>query len=433
MVGKGEKEMIDLCAGGIFAAMFGDDSEEIREAIRKFIRWDDNVFCSYSPHRQNYWRDKYISMLKELTGFESIALFSTGSEATEAFWRCMRVYNGKPGVWGGLVDPDEIGTDKPRCDAMHGMTLGALIMAGKMTWMELGYFPELGEGRFGRGHEMTGCMIMEPYHAPSAQFHKIDPTINRIATLQKEFPDIPLCLDEIQGGFGRTGKLWAHEHYQNEGRFLLKPDFITIGKLCGGGLPLSALLGPREIMESEAVRKDAHLHSTHSGNPLMCAVGCTVIEEMLSQKLIERSARLGEKMHEELKNLPIRTHGKGLLAGLEMQNSNEVETVVRKCLVQNVQVCDTGRKWVKIGPALNIEEEDLMKGITILKKAVEGVVNERKVETCGGDVQESTGITEVLPTIRVSEDESKGDNGGMGGEKAENPQTGESERNDRTN
>lgn len=414
--------MIDLCAGGIFSAMFGGDSQVIWDAILNSFDKGNGVFCSYSPHRQNYWRDRYISMLKELTGFESVALFSTGSEATEAFWRCCRVYNGKPGIWGGLVDPDEVGTDKPRCDAMHGMTLGALIMAGKMTWMEIGCFPELGENRFGKGYEMTSCMIMEPYHAPSAQFHKLDPTIERIASLQKEFPDIPLCVDEIQGGFGRTGKLWAHEHYQKEGRFLLKPDFITIGKLCGGGLPLSALLGPKEIMESDTVRESGHLHSTHSGNPLMCAVGCTVIEEMQKQKLIERSAVLGEKMHEELKKLSVRVHGKGLLAGIELHSNEEVKSVVSKCSSKKVLVCDTGRKWVKIGPALNIEEEILMKGISILMEVVEEVVNAREVETHGDSGEGPKTGGDILPETGVCEAPSPENGGMVGGQGTENPE-----------
>lgn len=381
--------MIDLCAGGIFAAMFGDLSLEITKTIRKFT----GAICSYQPHRKSIWRDRYISMLKELTGFESIALFSTGSEATEAFWRVCRVYTGSPGIWGGLVDPDEVGSDHPQCDAFHGMTLGALIMAGRMNYHELGYFAEMGSERFGLSPNATGGMIMEPYHAPSAQFHRIEPTIKRIMSLQKEFPHIPLCLDEIQGGFGRTGKLWAHEWYVEDGKFLLKPDFVTIGKLCGGGLPLSALLGPKEIMESEAVLKHGHLHSTHSGNPLMCAVGCTVIEEMQKQKLIERSLILGGKIHEELKSLPVRTHGKGLLAGIELQDNGEVQRVVKRCSERGILVCDTGRKWVKIGPALNIEEEKLMEGIKILREVVEEVIDARKkveVPPCGDSGEESS-------------------------------------------
>ena len=375
--------MIDLCAGGIFSAMFGDGGIEVWWGINRVLH-RNRIFCSYSPHRENYWRDKYIGMLKELTGFESVALFSTGAEATEAFWRCCRVYNGKPGVWGGLVDPDEVGSERPLSDAMHGWTLGAMIMGGKLNWPELGVFPELGAGRFGMGNNAVSCMIMEPYHAPSGQFHRIEPTIRRIQGLRKEFPDILFCMDEIQGGFGRTGKLWAYEHYQEDGKFMLSPDFITIGKLCGGGLPLSALLGPKDVMESDSVREFGHLHSTHSGNPLMCAVGCIVIEEMKKQNLIKRSADLGNKMHEELLKLPVRTHGKGLLAGIEMKDNEEVKMVTEKCLRRGVQVCDTGKKWVKIGPALKIEEASLITGISILIEKVEEVVNERKPASCGG-------------------------------------------------
>ena len=150
--------MIDLCGGGIFSAMLGSDSKKIRDVLHG---WTGD-FCSYSPHRQDGWRNKYIAMLKELTGFESVALFSTGSEATEAFWRVCRIYNGKPNVWGGLVDPDEVGTDGPKADAFHGMTLGALIMAGRITWHELGIYKELGEERFGKSHDSPSCMIMNP-------------------------------------------------------------------------------------------------------------------------------------------------------------------------------------------------------------------------------------------------------------------------------
>ncbi len=366
-----DRRYIDLTAGGIFAAMLGPDSRELKRAMAK-----PGWITSYAGAYDTDWSERYIGMLRELTGFESVAIFSTGSEATEAFWRVCRAWNGKPGVWGGLIDPDEVGTDRPLCDAMHGWTLGALIMAGKVTWPELGIFPELGAGRFGMEHAKTGCMIMEPYHAPSAQFHRIDPTINRIKGLMDEFGDIPLCIDEIQGGFGRTGKLWAHEHYLDQG-INLSPQFVTIGKLVGGGFPVSALLGPKEIMEGEVVKEHGHLYSTHAGNPLACSVGCTVIEEMQRQDLIAESARKGAMMHEAMATWPIRVHGKGLLAGLEFRDREECRKAVDLCHAQGLLVVDTGRKWIKIGPALNILDDLLTRGIEILKGVVEEVVHDR--------------------------------------------------------
>lgn len=408
--------MIDLAAGGIFAAIFGDDSQIIHDALRNVIK-----FCSYSVSRVDHWRNLYIDMLKEFTGFESVALFSTGSEATEAAWRACRAYTGKPNVWGGLIDPDEVGASRPKSDQMHGWTLGAMIMSGKMSWHEMGIYPELGEARFGQAAHTTGMMIMEPYHAPSGQFHKIDPTIKRICGLQKEFGFIPLCLDEIQGGFGRTGKLFAYQHYGD----LLKPELVTIGKLCGGGLPLSALLGPKEILESDAVKEFGHLHSTHSGNPLMCAVGCAVIEEIKKQDLINRSAWLGQLMHDDLSSLPVKVHGKGLMAGIAMNYPYEAKRVYDLCLERGVQVVDTGRRWVKIGPQLNIDEEVLFEGIKIVKEVIEQVVSERPVEAHGDQGQEPEGSDSVLPILPVSSDLQI--NGGLDQEASQDRENGGSQ------
>ena len=266
---------------------------------------------------------------------------------------------------------------------MHGWTLGALIMSGKITWNELGYSPELGSARFGMAPNATSCMIIEPYHAPSAQFHRDDETTaGRIRELQREFPDIPFCVDEIQGGFGRTGKLFAHQWYEPA----LKPDFVTVGKGCGGGLPLSALLGPKAIMEDPKVIEQGHLGSTHSGNPVMVRVGIAVLETIQKQDLINRSLFLGKRLAVLLQNCGVRHHaGRGLLAGLEFNGPHEAKEVVRKCYERGLLVVDTGRKWVKIGPPLNISEGDLEQGVKILKNAIEEVLNARPgyAQACG--------------------------------------------------
>jgi acetylornithine/succinyldiaminopimelate/putrescine aminotransferase len=211
-------------------------------------------------------------------------------------------------------------------------------------------------------------MIMEPYHAPSAQFHKIKPTIERIRTLQKEFPYIPLCLDEVQGGFGRTGRLFAYEWYED----LIKPNFVAIGKACAGGIALSALLGPRAYLE----QKEAWLHTTHAGNPLASAVGIAILQEIEKKDLIARSYTKGLMLERLLKDIPIRSHsGRGLLAGLEFESKELADKVYITCREKGLLVIPTGRKWIKLGPALIIDDDLLGKGIEILKKSIEKVMN----------------------------------------------------------
>ncbi len=366
------KEYLDLTSGGIFACTFGPNFWPVRKALDRVA-----YFHGYSQRFGNYWQDKYSELLREFTGFESFVVYSGGAEAVEAALRVAWVYTGKPGVWGGLVDPDLVGISHPGppCDQFHGWTLGARILAGRISWRELGVYPELGELKFGLGPERTAIMGMEPYHAASGQFHKVEPTINRIVERRKEFPDIIFLIDEIQGGFGRTGKLMAHEHYE-----VLKPDLVTFGKLAGGGFPLSILCGPKEILESDSVKKFAHLHSTHSCNPLACSVGCMVIEKIREMGLIERSASLGNVIESSLSKLPVRWHGKGLMAGVEFDSPEEAAKVIKLTEDRGLLVVDTGRKWVKIGPALTITDEELNEGLRIFSECVLDVVSERKVD-----------------------------------------------------
>jgi acetylornithine/N-succinyldiaminopimelate aminotransferase len=371
----GYKEYLDFTSGGIFACAFGIQDPGILQVLA-----ETQPYATYGAHYDSPPAIRLKAMLKELTGYESVVLFSTGAEATEAYWRCMRVYTGKPNIWGGLVDPDKCGDAPGTPDSMHGVTLGALIMSGRMGWPGMdpaGAF----QGRFAQDPDSTCCAIWEPYHAPSAQFHKVDPTINRLKTLIDMYPNIPHCSDEVQGGMGRTGKLFGYQWYDG-----LKPKFVILGKMLGGGLPLSALLGPKEILEDELVVENAHLHSTHSGNPLMAAVGCYVIERIQTEGLIDESYRKGLLLAEGLKGLGVRVHaGRGLLAGLEMEGPLEASKVVLKCRDRGLLVVDTGRKWVKIGPQLNITDEQIADGCSKLRAAIEEVQSETEAQRDTGE------------------------------------------------
>lgn len=374
------KRYLDFSSGGIFSAILGPNANELKAAIHSVP-----MLCCYEAAYDNPVAQRLKDMLREMTGYESVCLFSTGAEATEAFWRACRVATGKPGIWGGLIDPDEIGKDTPSplYDSMHGMTLGAQVMAGKMALPYPGMFEWLGAYWFGKPHEQTGCAIFEPYHAPSAQFHREDPTMERIRKGIKEFEDIFYCCDEIQGGLGRTGKLFAHQWYRPD----VKPEFVTLGKALGGGLPLSALLGPKDILEDPYVVEHAHLHSTHSGNPAMAAVGVAVLNRIRYDDLIKESHRKGLLMADLLKDTGVRVHaGRGLLAGLEMEGPLMTMQVVEACRKRGLLVVDTGRKWVKVGPAFTITDEEIFEGCRILAEAIQEVKD--AISSCGDTGQE---------------------------------------------
>uniref|UniRef100_A0A6M3IFE7 Putative aminotransferase n=1 Tax=viral metagenome TaxID=1070528 RepID=A0A6M3IFE7_9ZZZZ len=305
-------------------------------------------------------------MLLEWTGFEDVAMFSTGSEATEAAWRACMVYSGKPGVWGGMPDPDNIGQEQAGYDAMHGNTLGAMIMAGRLSWGSH-IFASLVAGAFAAEHGSTGMMIMEPYHGPSAQFYP-DSLMTKLRANVKEFTEIPLCFDEVQAGFGRTGRKFGYQWYDG-----MTPTLITTGKAMGGGYPLSALFGPKDFIQ----QPDAVLHSTHSGHPVMCSVGIAVLEQIQKHDLVEQSFRKGMLLADLLKDCGVRHHaGKGLIAGLEFKDDKQAAKVVKLCRERGLLVVDTGRKWVKLGPPLIIDDDLLGEGVEIIKRAIGQVIVE---------------------------------------------------------
>lgn len=388
---------LDFTSGGIFEAPFGIQDKGIREVLSS-----DMPYAMYEAHYDNPCALRLKDMLRELTGMESVCLFSTGSEAAEAYWRANRVYTGKPNVWGGMADPDLVEAKTagpgPLPDAMHGMTLGSMIMAGRMTWPGLdpvGVF----QGRWAQSADSTSCAIWEPYHAPSAQFHREEPTINHLKLMIHTYPDLPHCSDEIQSGMGRTGKMFGYHWYEG-----LKPTFLLLGKMLGGGLPLSALCGPKEILEDDSVVENGHLHSTNSGNPMMAAVGCYVIERIQREFMVERSMELGMLLESCLSDIKQRHHcGKGLLAGIEFDGPLMASLVVNACRRRGLLVVDTGRKWVKLGPQLTITSDEILTGCDILKAAIEEVENEIEAQRdTGGEPKESGGNISQIG-IRASE------------------------------
>ncbi|AEC51004.1 4-aminobutyrate aminotransferase [Pyrococcus sp. NA2] len=189
---------------------------------------------------------------------------------------------------------------------------------------------------------------------------------------------ILLVVDEIQSGFGRTGRWFAIEH------FGVEPDIITVAKPLGGGLPISAIIGRSEIMDSLPPLSHAF---TLSGNPTAAKAALAVIEEIEEKNLLKRAERLGEHAMKRLRGM-MRRHeligdvrGLGLMIGVELVKDRETKErayeetkkVVWRAFELGLIVTFLQGNVLRIQPPLTIEEELLDEGLDRLKEAIEDV------------------------------------------------------------
>jgi 4-aminobutyrate aminotransferase-like enzyme len=192
---------------------------------------------------------------------------------------------------------------------------------------------------------------------------------------------ILLTFDEMQAGFGRTGRAFGFQHYG------VMPDLICCGKGMGGGVSLSGVLGRAEIMDLPDV---GNMSSTHSANPLVCAAGLAVLEELEERNLVVDAARKGkllfvalERLQERFPDRISRLLGKGLIAAVLFRNPQNGEAdgaftsrVAERCMQKGLLVVHTGRESIKIGPPLTIADGALLEGVDVLGEAIAEVAAE---------------------------------------------------------
>jgi 4-aminobutyrate aminotransferase-like enzyme len=180
--------------------------------------------------------------------------------------------------------------------------------------------------------------------------------------------------DEIQAGFGRTGKFFAYEHYDVE------PDLVICGKGISGSIPLSAVLGSARLIEL-----DPGYTSTHGGNPLACAAGLGNLEAFEDLNLVSESKRKGKIMQDILlswkEKYPSRISnilGNGLLFGVFVtkENSKELDPdltnyICERAMEKGVFSICTGKGTLKIGPPLSIPDDALIEGLKVYEECFE--------------------------------------------------------------
>jgi 4-aminobutyrate aminotransferase-like enzyme len=331
----GEREYIDFTSG-IFVANVGHSHPDVIAALRDQL--DHELLHTYTFPSAS--RQRLAKKLCEVTGYERAFLLTTGAEAVEAALRIARRHTDRDYVlsWS---------------DSMHGKTLGAQhLMHGGPNVRRMP-FPE---------DRMYAAVVMESYQGWSARFYPKS-YVQDVAAWCREH-GILLIFDEIQAGFGRTGKLFAYEHYG------VTPDIACVGKGLGGGLPVSAVLGPADLLDN-----DPSLTSTHSGNPLCCAAALATLEVLESEGLVERAARLGAKYIRPLlsgvSDFPLR--GAGLVWAIDLGDADKADWVCKLAQRKGLLLLRTGRGTIKVGPPLTIPEDQLRIGLDILCCALVGV------------------------------------------------------------
>ena len=218
--------------------------------------------------------------------------------------------------------------------------------------------------------------ILETYQGWNAVFYPPE-YIQELAEFAKQ-QGILIAFDEMQAGFGRTGKLFGYMHYG------IEPDLICCGKGAGSSLPLSLVLGRAAIMDLPEI---GSMSSTHSANPMVCVAGKSNLQALLEDGLIEKSIPLGELFHEWLKAIQAKypeyiryIFGKGLVAALLFYDvhgnplSVLCSAIAEVAMQKGLLVVCTGRESIKLAPPLTINKEALLEGINTLDEAIDQVL-----------------------------------------------------------
>ncbi len=345
---------------GIAVNALGHCHPKVVEAIQK--QAEQLIHCS-----NLYWFEPPVVLARELaalSGLDRVFFCNSGAEANEAAIKLVRKY-----AYGrGIENPEIITFSR----SFHGRTLGTLAATGQEKF-SLGFTPlpegfrhvafnDVAELKKAVGPQTAGIML-EPLQGEGGVYTATQELMDTLRGLQDR--GIPLIFDEVQCGLGRTGKVFAYEHYG------VKPDVLTLAKSLGGGLPIGAAVAREEVA---AVFQPGSHGSTFGGNPVACAAAKAVLDVIKEDGLAEQAARNGEYMKDRLTALqdryPIKeVRGLGFLLGMELEQP--AGQLVNLCQERGLLVNCTGERVIRFLPPLITTREEIDEALEILEKAMQ--------------------------------------------------------------
>lgn len=357
-------EYLDFLAG-IAVNVLGHCPRKVVVAVQKQVQRLIHVSNLYYTEPQLI----LAKILIENSFADRVFFCNSGTEANEGALKLARIYM-----------KQKFGEDRyefiAAYNSFHGRSFGSLSVTGQQKYHH-GFEPLLPGVKFvpfndaealeKAINEKTVAVILEPVQAegginiPSKDYFK---KVRQICDKH----EVLLILDEVQTGIGRTGKLFAYEH------FGIEPDIMTLAKGLGGGIPIGAILTKEKIAKAMGPKTHA---STFGGNPVACAAAAATLEtvledgyllkycEKISKYFMKKLTTLQNNHSEKIKEV----RGLGLLIGVEL-NFNASE-VVKKCMEKKLLIGTAGDGSVlRFTPPLIVEKEDIDKAVSILDKVL---------------------------------------------------------------
>ncbi|MFC3892866.1 aspartate aminotransferase family protein [Lentzea rhizosphaerae] len=368
------RRVLDFTSGQM-SAILGHSHPRIVETVRRQIANLDHLFSGMLSR-------PVVDLARRLAAtlppsLSKVQLLTTGAESNEAALRMAKLVTGKHEVvsfarsWHGMTAAAAAATYSAGRKGYGPATPGNFaIPAPSGDWQaQLDLAFDLIDAQ--SVGSLAAC-IVEPILSSGGI---LEPPPGYFAALQQKCRErgMLLILDEAQTGLCRTGNWYAFE------RDGVVPDILTLSKTLGAGLPLAAVITSAEI-EEEAHARNYLFFTTHVSDPLVAAVGNTVLDVLVEERLDERAAKLGTFLRNGLDDIAARhslvtdVRGRGLLVGLEIADESLSAPITQKCLelglhMNIVQIPGMGGVF-RIAPPLTASEEELALGVSILDEAI---------------------------------------------------------------
>jgi 4-aminobutyrate aminotransferase-like enzyme len=382
-------------SSGVVIANAGHGRKEIKDGLKAII--DQGLLTTYVfVHEKRAELTKMLQAISPDPASYQAFLLSTGSEATENCIKLAKTYAIK-----------KYGPSRKYFvsfeNSFHGRTLGSQLaggMAKGKTWIvdegktfvqvpfpdgyktentSFDLFLSTLKEKGIKPEEIAGVMT-ESFQGVGPDFLPVEYT-QRLQDFCHKY-DIVMIYDEVQAGFGRSGKMFTFQHYG------VTPDLIACGKGISSSLAISAVIGRKDIM---GLYGPGSMTSTHSGSPLPVVSAIESIKIIQKENLVENSAKLGEILVPEIKRIQQKypeilgcAHGKGLVAGIQVvkkgtkiPDPDMALKINEKCFHKGLLMfapVGIGGECIKIAPPLMINEEALREGIKVLEEACDEIL-----------------------------------------------------------